>query len=45
MSNINTTGQVWSDKFAGQVEKAKAYAQRILSLANDSFEKDRKSVV
>lgn len=39
MSNTNPMGQVWSDKFAGYVEKAKAYALRIMALANDSFEK------
>ncbi len=39
MPNTNQTGQVWSDKFAGLVEKGKAYAEHILSLANDSFEK------
>ncbi len=38
MPNTNQT-QVLSDKFAGLVEKAKAYAEHILSLKNDSFEK------
>jgi Na+-transporting NADH:ubiquinone oxidoreductase subunit C len=38
MPNTNQT-QVLSDKFAGLVEKAKVYAQHILSLSNDSFEK------
>ncbi|MCX7109681.1 MAG: Na(+)-translocating NADH-quinone reductase subunit C [Proteobacteria bacterium] len=38
MPNTNQT-QVMSDKFAGLVEKAKAYAEHILSLKNDSFEK------
>ena len=39
MPNTNQTGQALSDKFAGLVEKAKVYAQHILSLTNDSFEK------
>ncbi len=38
MPNTNQT-QVMSDTFAGLVEKAKAYAEHILSLTNDSFEK------
>lgn len=39
MSNSNQTAQQFSDKFAGLVEKSKVYAQHILSLPNDSFEK------
>ncbi|HUL12531.1 MAG TPA: Na(+)-translocating NADH-quinone reductase subunit C [Methylococcaceae bacterium] len=39
MSNSNPTGQQWSDKFAGLMEKANVYAQRIMALPNDSFEK------
>ncbi|QSA95903.1 Na(+)-translocating NADH-quinone reductase subunit C [Methylococcus sp. EFPC2] len=38
MPNSNQTAQ-FSDKFAGWVERANVYAQRILSLPNDSFEK------
>ncbi len=39
MANTNQTAQQFSDKFAGLVEKSKIYAQHILSLPNDSFEK------
>ncbi len=39
MSNTNQSAQQFSDKFAGLVEKSKIYAQHILSLPNDSFEK------
>jgi len=39
MSNTNQNAQQVSDKFAGLVEKSKIYAQHILSLPNDSFEK------
>jgi Na+-transporting NADH:ubiquinone oxidoreductase subunit C len=39
MSNANQSAPQLSDKFAGLVEKAKVYAQHILSLPNDSFEK------
>jgi len=39
MSNTNQSAPQVSDKFAGLVEKAKVYAQHVLSLPNDSFEK------
>jgi Na+-transporting NADH:ubiquinone oxidoreductase subunit C len=39
MSNANQSAPQLSDKFAGLVEKSKIYAQHILSLPNDSFEK------
>lgn len=39
MPNSNSSGQALSDKFAGLMEKANVYAQRILALPNDSFEK------
>ncbi len=39
MPNSNSSGQALSDKFAGLMEKANVYAQRVLALPNDSFEK------
>ncbi len=39
MSNTNPTAQQLSDKFAALVERSRIYAQHILSLPNDSFEK------
>jgi Na+-transporting NADH:ubiquinone oxidoreductase subunit C len=39
MSNVNPTGQQWADRFAALKEQANAYAQRVLALPNDSFEK------
>ncbi|MFM8331578.1 MAG: Na(+)-translocating NADH-quinone reductase subunit C [Candidatus Methylumidiphilus sp.] len=39
MSNTNSSASQFSDKFAGVVERGKIYAQHILSLPNDSFEK------
>ncbi len=39
MPNSTQSGQALSDKFAGFMEKANVYAQRILALPNDSFEK------
>lgn len=39
MPNTKQTGQQFSDKFAGLVEKANVYAQHVLALSNDSFEK------
>ena len=39
MSNINQNAQPSPGKFAALVEKSKVYAEHILSLPNDSFEK------
>jgi Na+-transporting NADH:ubiquinone oxidoreductase subunit C len=39
MSNTNPSAPQAADKFAGLVEKSKVYAQHVLSLPNDSFEK------
>jgi Na+-transporting NADH:ubiquinone oxidoreductase subunit C len=39
MSENTETVKQFSDRFAGLVEKANVYAQHVLSLSNDSFEK------
>lgn len=39
MPSSQQIGQQWSDRFAIYVERAQIYAQRILALPNDSFEK------
>ncbi len=39
MPNTNQTVQQFSDRFAALVERSRIYAQHILSLPNDSFEK------